>query len=129
MFLGYSANGGGTFLECRVYGTHGCLTSIESCSESNMTCSEGEFCFASWTNKSTGPVVHKGCWIADVENCNMPHCELTLKKESTAKLDDYYFCCCNGNFCNLNLTRARRPRGDTNETLTTEKCELDCCLV
>lgn len=73
-----------------------------ACNWVNATCNvKNKYCYAFWTNDSHGVVIsNAGCWDQN-DNCETSSCtgRKVPKKNKTA-----FFCCCNTNFCNLELS-------------------------
>lgn len=87
---------------------HFCNSS-RSCSTrdfKNLTCnSELSFCYTIWTNNSGNvSITSKGCWIQN-NGCDQSACSGDLMRPER----NMYFCCCNRNFCNRNVSVATKP--------------------
>ncbi|XP_054927213.1 uncharacterized protein wit isoform X1 [Dermacentor andersoni] len=86
--------------------------------DSNTTerCPRGSnFCYTLWqedpTNKTTLIILTQGCWGTSGEvDCKSSNC-ISTKKPSKA-LNNTKFCCCLGDFCNLNVTDGYIPTDD-----------------
>ncbi|KAH8023315.1 hypothetical protein HPB51_011758 [Rhipicephalus microplus] len=86
--------------------------------DSNTTerCPRGSnFCYTLWqedpTNKTTQIILTQGCWGSSGEvDCKSSNC-ISTKKPSKA-LNNTKFCCCLGDFCNVNVTDGYIPTDD-----------------
>uniref|UniRef100_A0A224YKQ4 Serine/threonine-protein kinase receptor n=1 Tax=Rhipicephalus zambeziensis TaxID=60191 RepID=A0A224YKQ4_9ACAR len=86
--------------------------------DSNTTerCPRGSnFCYTLWqedpTNKTTQIILTQGCWGSSGEvDCKSSDC-VSTKKPSKA-LNNTKFCCCLGDFCNVNVTDGYIPTDD-----------------
>ncbi|GFT27346.1 bone morphogenetic protein receptor type-2 [Nephila pilipes] len=71
-------------------------------------------CYILWQedprNKSI-TIISQGCWNDANQKCQQSEC---IPSRSTKALDNTHFCCCEGNFCNTNITDA--------------KISPDCCV-
>lgn len=77
------------------------------CVNNNTNCGEqGQFCYTMWTNVSGNVSVSaKGCWQQN-DNCLTQTCTSSTRH---FKGKDYYFCCCNTDFCNEPFGLERVP--------------------
>lgn len=75
------------------------LTSVETCKPTS-TSSGRNLCYASWMNTTEGgfQFVKKGCWM------NEQVCYGKRQCDQRPPVRDIYFCCCEGDFCNRNIT-------------------------
>lgn len=76
---------------------------------------ESNFCYSLWqedpANKTTLLILTQGCWgTSGEEDCKSSSC-VSTKKPSKA-LNNTKFCCCLGDFCNINVTDGYIPTGD-----------------
>ncbi|KAK7092552.1 activin receptor type-2B-like [Littorina saxatilis] len=87
-----------------------------------MTCdktstpSGRNFCFASWINGTDGiHVVKKGCWSND------PDCEgkRSCERRPGPSVRGVYFCCCEGDLCNRNISFQSNLIHDTETPVST----------
>jgi bone morphogenetic protein receptor type-2 len=82
-----------------------------------------EFCYAAWkVGKNGNPIISsQGCW-EHANDCNQSECLGSLTSQNV------FFCCCNGDMCNNNLTTItpqtspivvppRRSQGNDNSVL------------
>ncbi|PRD34059.1 UNVERIFIED_CONTAM: Bone morphogenetic protein receptor type-2 [Trichonephila clavipes] len=64
-------------------------------------------CYILWQedpkNKSI-TIISQGCWNDANQKCQQSEC---IPSRSTKALDNTHFCCCEGNFCNTNITDAK----------------------
>ncbi|GIY18607.1 bone morphogenetic protein receptor type-2 [Caerostris extrusa] len=62
-------------------------------------------CYILWQedprNKSIITIISQGCWNDANQKCQQSEC---IPSRSTKALDNTHFCCCEGNFCNTNIT-------------------------
>lgn len=95
--LGESTNGPLTSRHCHVKEKVACQLS-GLCANNNTFCGkQGQFCYTMWTNVSGNVSVSaKGCWQQN-DNCLTQTCTSSTRH---FKGKDYYFCCCNTDFCN-----------------------------
>ncbi|XP_064470619.1 uncharacterized protein LOC135385313 isoform X2 [Ornithodoros turicata] len=97
-------------------GAHDALTSMpaaELVDNSTERCpKDSDYCYSLWLedgpNRTTISILTQGCWGASGEaDCKSDAC-ISTKKPSKA-LNNTRFCCCSGNFCNVNVTDGYIP--------------------
>lgn len=125
---GVSSNGLTTPLTCHFYtnNTKEC-TRTGSCIKTNTTCIAGEYCYAIWTNDSHGVfITHQGCWLDSNAECDRTACNFGTK----LKRYSAYFCCCNTDYCNEELSVApEKPIRGSKGTLPGDVCKLEWVFV
>lgn len=73
-------------------------------------------CFVLWhVNSGEAKVVMKGCWVGRPDCNNQTKCV----PRPTPNTDQMYFCCCEGDFCNRNITVSRFPEAPPSTTVST----------
>lgn len=86
-------------LQQQVSGANNTVTATHMVCDEEMTTGRHVHCFASWRNVSgVVEVVSKGCWL-DSEQC--PDTSVCRSDHVDG---DVFFCCCNGDLCNVNFT-------------------------
>lgn len=66
---------------------------------------------------------HAGCWGTSGEvDCQSSNC--TSTKKPSKVLNNTMFCCCLGDFCNVNVTDGYVPSDDDNTEIDLRKCCL-----
>lgn len=76
---------------------------------------ESSFCYSLWqedpANKTTLLIITQGCWgTSGEEDCKSSSCVSTKKPSKV--LNNTKFCCCLGDFCNINVTDGYNPSDD-----------------
>lgn len=83
--------------ECKV------VMGVEKCPTPSTPSGRNQ-CYASWLNTSSGfQFVKKGCWM------NGHDCRGQRRCQQRPPVRDIYFCCCEGNMCNQNITFHSQP--------------------
>ncbi|KAK7466809.1 hypothetical protein BaRGS_00037076 [Batillaria attramentaria] len=98
-------------------GTKKCERYKEKCDPEKEDCSTVEIChaeasttrklcYASWRNSTEGiQIVMKGCWMGEESCFGQRQC---IQRDPIRSV---YFCCCEGDFCNRNITFQNAPIG------------------
>ncbi|KAG8182062.1 hypothetical protein JTE90_013992 [Oedothorax gibbosus] len=90
--------------------------------EGNTTerCPSTTFCYSLWqvdaSNKNITVLVAQGCWSAAEFDCRKDECISTKKPQKAINNTTTKFCCCQGNFCNVNVSDAFLVEDDSEST-------------
>ena len=101
-------------MRCEYYNRTKCVSTGQGCGEEPEHCKQPEgndkptLCYALWKNSSDKGLIteFKGCWVGSSKDCaHRSHCIENRKKTK----NNLFFCCCDGDLCNSNITHIPLP--------------------
>jgi hypothetical protein len=101
-------------MRCDYYNRTKCEATGESCGDKPESCRTPDgndrptLCYALWQNSSDRGLVteFKGCWVGSAKDCAHRSNCIENRRETKKHL---FFCCCEGDLCNLNITHIPSP--------------------
>lgn len=111
LFLsGYSSGNPTAGLVCHYFDNQECEKN-GLCDRTLQNCTTEPFCYTFWKNDSRGVLLmYQGCWVSADTRCKRQSC----KFGESAMQKDYFYCCCNVNFCNGEFDIAPEKQVDRN---------------
>lgn len=115
-------------MRCDYYNRTECLSTGRGCGDEPRLCpyiegndSKSTLCYALWQNTSSSGLQteFKGCWVGSTKDCAHKSNCIENRKETKKQL---FFCCCDGDLCNTNITHIPSPLLQT--TTTTESSPM-----
>ena len=109
-------------MRCEYYNRTKCMSTGRGCGEDTELCRQPDgndrpgLCYALWKNTSEEGLLteFKGCWVGSSRDCaHRSHCIENRQKTK----NNLYFCCCDGDLCNANITHVPSLHNTTTGTL------------